>query len=124
MNTPDSLPSTVAAVRLEPWALWPPTLHPPKTVYHLAGIGPFVSSVEPQGTFALGVELFPASNPMGCGIEAVFGISLDAPGQGTVMPSFDATCHDAPVVAATAGDGRTSSPMTSGSRPVVPARGS
>ena len=105
MNTPDSLPSTVAAVRLEPWALWPPTLHPPKLIYQPGGTRPFVSSVEPEGTFALGVERFPAAGPKGCGIDAVFGISLDAPGQDIVVPSVDATCDDAPVVIVTAGDG-------------------
>jgi predicted small lipoprotein YifL len=104
-NTPDSLPGPVAAVRLEPWALWPPTLHPSKMIYPIGGAGPFVSGVEPEGTFALGVERSPAANPKGCGIDAVFGISLDAPGQDIVVPSVDATCDDAPVVIATAGDG-------------------
>lgn len=101
------LPSTVASVRLEPWKLWPPTLHAPNVIYQPGYKAPFVAAVEPQGTFALGVERFPLNNPTGCDLDAFFGLAPDAPGPGpgSVSQSMPGTCDDAPIGIATAGDG-------------------
>jgi hypothetical protein len=105
LTTPDDLPTTVASIRLEPWTLWPPTIHPPNVVHQLGWKTPFVATVEPQGTFALGVERYPFNNQTGCDLDAVFGISPDVSGTGALNQAVSGTCDDAPLAIATAGDG-------------------
>lgn len=107
LTTPDFTPTSVASVRLAPWMLWPPSIHPPNVIYQPGYKTPFVAAVEPQGTFALGVERYPLNNPTGCDLDALFGLVPDAPGPGpgSVSQSMPGTCEDAPVGIATAGDG-------------------
>lgn len=105
LTTPGDIPTTVASIRLEPWTLWPPTIHPPNVIHQMGWKTPFVAAVEPQGTFALGVERYPFNNPTGCDLDAVFGIAPDAPGTGAFNQPSPGTCNDAPIGIATAGDG-------------------
>lgn len=99
-------PSTISAVRLEPWAAWPPTIHPPVNVVANSAAVPFVSGIEPTGTFALGISPFPANAPPGCNLQAIYSITPDAPpGPGALTVQLDGKCDDFPVSVATAGDG-------------------
>jgi hypothetical protein len=93
---PGSLPSTLASVRLEPWGAWPPVIPAPKVVYQGGWDVPFVSSVEPGGTFALGIAPFPQNNPLGCDVVALFGLSPDAPGPAPFTLHVQGTCNDRP----------------------------
>jgi hypothetical protein len=98
--------SSVSQVRIAPWETWPPVFQPPLLVLSDSWNVPFVSSVEPIGTFAIGVEPFPKNNPSGCVMAAIYGLSPDAPpGPNALALSFDGKCDDAPISVATAGDG-------------------
>jgi len=97
--------STIAAVRLEPWGTWPPTIHPPTVVYQLGWNIPFVSSVEPGGTIALGIEPFPQNNPLGCDIAAIFGLSPEAPAPDALTVHLKGSCDDTPRGVATLNNG-------------------
>lgn len=98
--------SSVVEIRLSPWETWPPKVQPPQLVHGDSWDIPFVSSVEPSGTFALGLAPFPKNNPSGCDLAAIYGLSPDAPpGPSAVALSFDGSCNDAPLSVATAGDG-------------------
>ena len=73
IKSPSGGLSSVSEVRLAPWATWPPVIQAPLLVLSDSWNVPFVSSVEPLGTFALGVEPFPKNNPSGCDLAAFYG---------------------------------------------------
>ncbi|MFS8065074.1 MAG: hypothetical protein ACMG6S_01755 [Byssovorax sp.] len=98
--------SSVSQVRLAPWESWPPVFEAPLLTLSDSWNVPFVSSVEPLGTFALGVEPFPKNNPSGCDLAAFYGLSPEAPpGPSALALKLDGTCDDRPIAVATAGNG-------------------
>jgi hypothetical protein len=106
MQSPQGGASSVSEVRLAPWEAWPPVFQTPLLVLSDSWNVPFVSSVEPLGTFALGVEPFPKNNPSGCDLAAFYGLSPDAPpGPNALALQLDGKCDDAPIAVATAGNG-------------------
>lgn len=106
MQGPVGGSSSVSQVRLAPWESWPPVFEAPLLTLSDSWNVPFVSSVEPLGTFALGVEPFPKNNPSGCDLAAFYGLSPDAPpGPSALELQFDGKCDDAPIAVATAGNG-------------------
>jgi hypothetical protein len=103
---PTADPSLITSVRLDPWTAWPPALQPPVNVVANAAAVPFVSGVEPTGTFALGFVPFPANAPSGCDVQATYGLSPDAPpGPSALTVPVKSNCNDFLIGIATAGDG-------------------
>lgn len=98
--------SSVSEVRLAPWGAWPPVIKPPLLVTSDSWYVPFVSSVEPLGTFALGVAPFPKNNPSGCDLAAFYGLSPETPPGPSALPlQLPGKCDEVPVAVATAGNG-------------------
>ena len=99
-------PQAIEAVRLDPWAAWPPTVHAPTPVIDSMPDMPFVAATEPQGTFALGVMQVPMKAPAGCSLAAIYGIAPDAPpGPDTLAAHLTDDCSALPISVATAEDG-------------------
>lgn len=106
LESPGIVPDAIGAVRLDPWGVWPPTIHPPALVTGDATSASFVASAEPLGTFSLGVERFPKNAPPGCSVSAVYGISPDSPpGPPPLDVPLLSACDDLPRGIATLNNG-------------------
>jgi hypothetical protein len=105
-NSPAVGSVNITSTRFDPWSGWPPALDPAVDVIASSPGVTFVSSVEPTGTFALGLKPFPDNAPLGCQLQASYGIASGGPlGPGALSVHANGTCADLPISVATAGDG-------------------
>lgn len=105
LESPGPVPSRVDAVPFQPWGAWPPAFPAPKFAHPVTNPVAFAASMEPGGTFALGVEPFPMNAPPGCPLDTVYGISPDAPQWPNLfMFALEGGCEDTPLAVASAAD--------------------
>jgi hypothetical protein len=106
-NSPAVGSVNLTSTRFDAWSTWPPPpFDPPVNVIASAPGFTFVSSVEPNGTFALGMKPYPMNAPVGCELQASYGITPGAPlGLGALSAHALGTCDDVPISVASAGNG-------------------
>lgn len=105
-SSPGAGSVNITSTRIDPWSAWPPVVDNVVSVTASAPGVPFVSSVEPTGTFALGFKPFPMNAPPGCELQASYGITSGSPlGPGSLSAHENGSCTDFPVSVATAGNG-------------------
>jgi hypothetical protein len=106
LESPGPVPSRVDAFHFSPWGSWPPAISEPLLVHGAADVTPFVASVEPKGSFALGVQRFPMNAPPGCVIDELFQLDpVMPPGPSAFQLPINGTCDDRPIAVGSSGDG-------------------
>ena len=106
LESPGPLPSQVDTLPFAPWGAWPPAFALPKVAHPVANPLPFAASMEPGATLALLVQPFPTNAPPGCSVDALFGVSPDAPQwpMGFMFP-VQGGCVDTPLAVGSNGEG-------------------